>query len=940
MPRRTVSVGLEMDVARYVQPAGQAERATKGINDALGETVVQGERASRSLDDVGDEMGDAQRAASSLDREIDQLKTSLRELAIQSALTGDVDVAGKMEEQQRRLSETVRKRKLIGDEDSKRMGFEMGANIGVSSARGFFANFSTSLRGAAAGNMGIAAAPVIAALVPTIGAGIAGAVVGGIGLGGMVGGMMLAAKNAQVKSAAFELGSIMMGDLEKRADKFVAPMLQGLFTVRAAWQDMGGDMDRIFNSSRFVTPMTNGIVQGMRSIVRGAADAIDAADPVISQFGNSISRIGSAVGNTFSTLSQDADEGASAIDDLTIAIESSIETVTVLIHTLAQVKGGFDAFDRVIDSGRHNIEKNVGAMLGMKDGIDLTADGFKAGSVEAEAYNRKVTGTATAADLLVLEQAALKKSTDGVTATTVKSANAMDDYEASEAMVKDRSDELKKAQQALKDTIGMVSAEQAVAKTRSDALKNAMEGLYGATIRNEDANQSYEASWDSLSDSVKKNKNTLDIHSQAGRANRDSIKAVIKSTNDLYLAEIETGVSVDSATKKHGKRIEALKEEARRLGLDRAETNRLIQTYGRIPPKKTTDIILSKVDNVADALLDLAAIQLHLAKGTPLGADLRRRLSRAQYGMPDTKRAYGGPLPGSAPHDRADNMVYSGTPGEWVIQRPTVRKVERDFGQGAMAYFNRYGELPAFASGGLLRASHASWGGDDALYRVTAGMTRVMSLADAISKVPAGMVGNPGNWPSSPSAQRGDSGVWRGIVRMIRATGPMSGAFGNSYRPGDPKWHGSGRAVDWMGYNQDALASYLAARRPLELIHRTRHRDYAYTRGRNKGSFNNALMQAHRNHIHIAMKNGGMIREPVVGFGMSGRTYSFGEAGPEKVMPASGGGGGGNVITNVTIPINLPIGVNPRDAGRQIADVLETYFRGGGRIAIRGSVTA
>jgi TP901 family phage tail tape measure protein len=114
-------------------------------------------------------------------------------------------------------------------------------------------------------------------------------------------------------------------------------------------------------------------------------------------------------------------------------------------------------------------------------------------------------------------------------------------------------------------------------------------------------------------------------------------------------------------------------------------------------------------------------------------------------------------------------------------------------------------------------------------------------------------------WPSSPSAQRGDSGVWRRVVAVIKASGIDQGSFGNAYRPGDPKWHGSGRAVDWMGYNMDALATYLARMRPLELIHRTKNRDYAFTRGTNQGSFNEALMEAHRNHIHIAMKRGGLL---------------------------------------------------------------------------------
>jgi hypothetical protein len=129
----------------------------------------------------------------------------------------------------------------------------------------------------------------------------------------------------------------------------------------------------------------------------------------------------------------------------------------------------------------------------------------------------------------------------------------------------------------------------------------------------------------------------------------------------------------------------------------------------------------------------------------------------------------------------------------------------------------------------------------------------------------AGIAGNasPGfpPWPSSPAAQRGDSGVWRSVVALIRSTGPISGAFGNAYRPGDPLWHGSGRAVDWMGYNQDALATFLAARRPLELIHRSARRDYAYTRGQNFGSFDEPLMNQHANHVHIAMRMGGLIKE-------------------------------------------------------------------------------
>ena len=62
--------------------------------------------------------------------------------------------------------------------------------------------------------------------------------------------------------------------------------------------------------------------------------------------------------------------------------------------------------------------------------------------------------------------------------------------------------------------------------------------------------------------------------------------------------------------------------------------------------------------------------------------------------------AYGGPLPGRAPHDRADNMLYWGTPGEWVIQRPAARY----YGAAFMAALNNM-RLPKFAMGGQIGGS-------------------------------------------------------------------------------------------------------------------------------------------------------------------------------------------------------------------------------------------
>jgi hypothetical protein len=251
---------------------------------------------------------------------------------------------------------------------------------------------------------------------------------------------------------------------------------------------------------------------------------------------------------------------------------------------------------------------------------------------------------------------------------------------------------------------------------------------------------------------------------------------------------------------------------------------------------------------------------------------------------------------------------------EFVIRKESRRKIEQR-NPGLLDEMNATGQMPGYAGGGLVAPVDTSrqWP-----IRTTARRTDIPSRAEVAAKVAPRF----GDWPSSPSAQRGDSGVWRKVLQLIRS-GPKSGSFGNAYRPGDPKWHGSGRAVDWMGYNQDALASYLASKRPLELIHRTRRRDYAYTRGRNKGSFNEALMNAHRNHIHIAMDDGGMrMLQPGMNLIPNGTGKPEPIAGPNAMAQMAG--------NTYHITVNVPVGAHPAEVGRQIVDKIQAFEQANG----------
>lgn len=404
---------------------------------------------------------------------------------------------------------------------------------------------------------------------------------------------------------------------------------------------------------------------------------------------------------------------------------------------------------------------------------------------------------------------------------------------------------------------------------------------------------------------------------------RTALISYSRTINNATSALDEQGRTVGEATAAHETNRKKLIQTAIRMGFTRAEAKKLADQYIATPKNVNTTIgqpgmpksreqirlynkqqedLARKIntsinvtgDRVAGGKLDQLLIrQQALKKGINISAAASAYNKNAYYSGGRTAMV-GEHEPAGIVHGR-----------ETVLSAKATRNIDRQ-APGFIDEMLATGQVPGYAAGGRVL---------NAPFPVNSSITKIMTLADALSKVAPSF----GNWPSSPGAQRGDSGVWRKVLQLIRS-GPDSGSFGNAYRPGDPKWHGSGRAVDWMGYQQDALATYLAGKRPLELIHRTSRRDYAYTRGVNKGSFSAGLMNAHKNHIHIAMQNGGTIMEPVFGVGRSGATYSFGEGGrPERVTPGGGGGGDGNVF----VTVQAGYVVSERDLENKIATTVD-----------------
>lgn len=477
-----------------------------------------------------------------------------------------------------------------------------------------------------------------------------------------------------------------------------------------------------------------------------------------------------------------------------------------------------------------------------------------------------------------------------------------------------------------KDAQGALGVSMDVSKRAAEGETGALNELQVAIRKGTDPVFALNDAQDKLTAAEKKSTEAINKHGEAS--------AEAKAANrELALAALDLGNKATALGGSFsGKLTPQMIATYKAAGLTDKQIGEVGKEFAAAKKKGDTfakkygaNIALTGAPPVAKALDDLLIKQRALQSGLSISAAAQaikrdtEATNRKLYGH----AAEGGHIRGPGT-DTSDSIPMMLSRDEYVIKAKSARAI----GYDVLDELNQTGQASGRAQGrglGYAEGGRVIWP-----FPVTAAHTKIPSLAEVLAKVTPSF----GNWPASPAAQRGDSGVWRSIVKLIESTGPMSGAFGNAYRPGDPLWHGSGRAVDWMGFNQDRLASFLAARKPLELIHRTNSADYAFTRGKDMGTFDQALMEQHRNHVHIAMANGGVIREPVLGMGASGRTYSFGEYGPETVTPGTWNAespsvGGTTVINHWAI--NVPATVNRAEVGREIVGALQAYEKGSGK---------
>jgi hypothetical protein len=786
------------------------------------------------------------------------------------------------------LGELGRFRKQLGD---------IGENGGEQAAAGFAARFGARL-GPVLASMPIG--PVVAgagavglALAPSIAAGIGAGLAAGAGATAIGAGIALIAKDPVIADKAKSIGKAFAAGVTQEAVTFRGPVLSALGQIQLFAERSVPKVGEAFrNSSPAVVGLTKDILRAGDALLDSFVVATSRSAAPLKSLGGLIAAVGTETGAMITTLSQDSRAGASAIDDLTNALVNAVHGTTEFLHGLAQIKSALDTTDTAIDRARYFLEDH-GRFL------DLTADGYKRGSQAAELYRKGLIGVSGSVNDYTAYLRQQNIAQGRAVAVTLTAIATDDDLKAAQTAVT-------QAQQGLANSLALLSTRQSKAQLTSDTLRQAMNATTGAAGRAADANEAYEASWDALTGAVGKNKRSLDIHTASGRANRDALKALVVSTNEAYLADIAAGVAIDKARQKHDNRIRSIEKETGKLGLDKKATQEVINTYGRIPNNRTTNLLLNGVNKIANTLVELYVYQRSLAEGIPL-ASARAGLKNA----PGPDKRFGGFSEGGYTGDggkyQPAGIVHA---GEWVLPKEATSSLQRN-NPGALEYMQRRGELPPYASGGLVAPVDTR----DLLYRTNLSRTRIPSRSEVASKVA----------PALPPGGR--TSDW--IVAAARALVPGIRVISKD-RPGartlsgNTSYHALGRAVDFAPsrklaerWNQRyfrATKELISPWQSLNIHNGQRH------------SYSGAIYRQHSGanaHDHIAMAGGGIIREPVFGVGASGRSYSFGERGPETVTP----GGGGKTYN---INVSVPMGAHPAEVGRQVVGAIQAYEQGNG----------
>jgi hypothetical protein len=242
-----------------------------------------------------------------------------------------------------------------------------------------------------------------------------------------------------------------------------------------------------------------------------------------------------------------------------------------------------------------------------------------------------------------------------------------------------------------KQAIEATGAEFDVSADKGQQLVAAIKGITDQQTSGIEAEEAYQTALRNMRTELDGGKNSLNIHTDAGQKNRDMLQDVAGKIRDKTLADIESGMPMNQALKRHNDRINALKREADKTFANKKEVDRLIGAYGDVPKNVRTKLEQIGYKEINDKMLDLSAKQFLLERGKPAtpanirAINIEKRWQRSATGGPIV--GPGGPTSDSVPiwasagefMQRASAVDYYGL---GLMRAINERRIPKDAIQG------------------------------------------------------------------------------------------------------------------------------------------------------------------------------------------------------------------------------------------------------------------
>lgn len=158
-----------------------------------------------------------------------------------------------------------------------------------------------------------------------------------------------------------------------------------------------------------------------------------------------------------------------------------------------------------------------------------------------------------------------------------------------EDIVKAQKDVADTGDDAADTTLDLRDAYDKAADAAND-FNNAIDKVMGQFLDLDQAGQKIVEDFDTMTAAIKANGKSLDVHSEAGRKNRDIIRGAGEDILSYAGKMVKGGKSVDEAKNYVNFMVTALRNQAKQAGLTESEVDAYIDTLGLTPKKVDTAI--------------------------------------------------------------------------------------------------------------------------------------------------------------------------------------------------------------------------------------------------------------------------------------------------------------------------------------------------------------